>query len=92
MLLYHWTMADRVERIQHEGFVATRYDAAGDGVFGVWASEDPTVWKNGNDTCLTLNVPDSVLHPGWRVTGDLALPGVQDWRLPPEVADAYVIW
>ena len=90
MLLYHWTLEDRAEQIRCDGFRATTY-WVGDGAVGVWVSEHPTAWKTGNDACLTLNVPDEVLRPEWKATGELEIRCVEDWQLPPEVATAHLI-
>jgi hypothetical protein len=89
VLLYHWT--DHAEEIRRDGFRVSQYDPVGDGLLGVMVSEHPTFWKTQGDKRLTLNVPDDVLRSEWRVAENV-MPDVEDWRLPRDVADAYVVW
>lgn len=89
MILYHWTLQDRSEAIRRDGFRATTYDAGGDGVVGVWVCDDASVWRQGYDVCVVIDVPDHALDSAWAAFS--AHPTATDWRLPPNIADRYLV-
>jgi hypothetical protein len=59
--------------------------------FGVHVSTDPEYFRQPGDVRLTIEIPEELIRPAWRVADLAGLhPGVDHWRLPAALATRYL--
>ena len=76
---FHWTPRPYAASIRFTGFRPSP--------FGVHVSTDPEYFRQPGDVRLTIEVPEELIRPAWRVADLAGLhPGVDHWRLPTELA------